>query len=1177
MRLSKLEIKGFKSFGEKAVVHFNEGVTAIVGPNGCGKSNVIDAIRWVLGEQSTKALRSEKMENIIFNGTKDKKASQLAEVSLTFENTKNILPTAYTQITITRKLYRSGESEYRLNDVPCRLKDITDLFLDTGIGSDSYAIIELKMIDEIIVNKEHSRRALFEEAAGISKYKLRKKQTFSKLNDTEADLSRVEDLLFEIKKNLKVLENQAKKAEKYQWLKEQYKNLSVQLASVKIAGFRELLSRLSLQEENINRDVIAINTEIELNEAQIQHLKLDFLHQEKNLSVQQKATNDFINEIRNYENENKLKNQQLKFLQEKIKRLELEKEKDYQQLNHIQYNKNRLNAEFETEHEKLLILQKEINEQQNHIQTKKLELDKQKQNTNEIAHNAAHLNNLLHQTEKEIAVLNIQIDSFLNESAKNEKDTEIKNTELNTFTVKRQSIENDKKRLELDLQNELENEEKIQQAILQKNEDLAIANQSLMQHLRVKDAKENEHKLTKSLVDNLEGYPQSIKFLRKNSLFDKKAPLLSDVLFCKEEYRIAIENFLEPLMNYLVVDSYHDAILAVNMLKDASVGKAGFFILDNYLESISPKKIHVKGVLALDVLEVEDKYHRLCTHLLQNVYLVDDTLEQDLNDNLIEEGITLLGKSGRFIKSKTTLFGGSVGLFEGKRIGRAKNLELLTKEIKNIHYQCQHLQNQIAEDTQRLNELKTSSRKNAIHQLQQELKQIENLYVAVESKQEQYLAFLEKSNHQQKDIQAKLIELNAQLKEKNPKLEELKYQHNSVQQTLKIAELALSTSGDDLATFTHDFNQNNIKYHQQQNKVNNLEKDIEYRQSQEKRLLQQIQSNNKDLSTTKEEETTILSNPLLLDTQILEMYEQKEEMEKGLKSLEQAYYQTRGNITDDEKKQKVLRQNKENTQQIIADLKDKRVQLKLDLNSLKERLSLEFNIDMEDLLDAELQTIETETSLKNSIEKLKAQIDDYGPINPMAMEAYQEITERFNFIEEQKKDLLTAKKSLLQTIHEIDATAKEKFMQSFLQVRENFIHVFRSLFNAEDNCDLLLTDEENPLESDINIIARPKGKRPLTINQLSGGEKTLTAIALLFSLYLLKPAPFCIFDEVDAPLDDTNIDKFNQIIRKFSSDSQFIIVSHNKKTISYTDIVYGVTMPEQGVSKLVAVDLRDFE
>lgn len=312
------------------------------------------------------------------------------------------------------------------------------------------------------------------------------------------------------------------------------------------------------------------------------------------------------------------------------------------------------------------------------------------------------------------------------------------------------------------------------------------------------------------------------------------------------------------------------------------------------------------------------------------------------------------------------------------------------------------------------------------------------------------------------------------------------------------------------------------------------------------------------------------------DENLLEMYEQKETLEKGTAEAEQEYYAWRNAITEREAEVSKLRQQKDRTEAIENELKDERNNLKIELNALRERLSVEFNIDINDLLEIEVNEAESEDDIREKTEKMKRQLDDFGAINPMAVEAYNEMNERHTFIQTQKKDLAEAKASLLATIQEIDDTAKDKFMNAFILVRENFIKVFRSLFNEEDSCDLTLTDPERPLESDIDIIARPKGKRPLSINQLSGGEKTLTATAILFSLYLLKPAPFCIFDEVDAPLDDTNIDKFNNIIRKFSAESQFIIISHNKRTIACTDIVYGVTMVEQGISRVVPVDLREF-
>ncbi len=433
MQLTRLEIKGFKSFGDKITINFNEGVTAIVGPNGCGKSNVVDAIRWVLGEQSTRMLRSEKMDNVIFNGSKSRKAANLAEVSLTFDNTKNILPTDFSQVTLTRRLYRTGESEYRLNDVQCRLKDITDLFLDTGIGADSYSIIELKMIDEIITNKEGSRRNLFEEASGISKYKLRKKQTFSKLKDTEADLERVEDLLFEIEKNLKTLENQAKKTERYYRIKEQYKSLSIMLASFRIVAFSGSLKKIEEQEQKHKVDKSGIVTLIDNHEAILQQQKLDSLTKEKNLSVQQKATNEFVGKIRAYESDKKLHNEQLKFQQDKETRLTEELERDKTQLNHVLYNLKRLAEEKAQEDINLQTVQLQLADLKATVDELRLKQSESRNELNEITGVNTRLQNQVYKTEKDLDILQIQQQALEQESQRNMEDTTNKEVELSHF------------------------------------------------------------------------------------------------------------------------------------------------------------------------------------------------------------------------------------------------------------------------------------------------------------------------------------------------------------------------------------------------------------------------------------------------------------------------------------------------------------------------------------------------------------------------------------------------------------------------------------------------------------------------------------------------------------------------------------------------------------------------
>ncbi|MBK0379087.1 chromosome segregation protein SMC [Mucilaginibacter segetis] len=1178
MQLTQLEIKGFKSFGDKITINFNEGVTAIVGPNGCGKSNVVDAIRWVLGEQSTRMLRSEKMDNVIFNGTKGRKAANLAEVSLTFDNTKNILPTDFSQVTLTRRLYRTGESEYRLNDVQCRLKDITDLFLDTGVGADSYAIIELKMIDEIINNKEGSRRNLFEEASGISKYKLRKKQTFNKLKDTEADLERVEDLLFEIEKNLKTLENQAKKTERYYRLKDQYKQLSLSLASFRISGFSTTLAAIEDKEQRQHVEKTGIVAQIDTLEAALQQQKLDSLTKEKNLAAQQKASNEFTAKIRAYESEKRIKNEQLKHQQDKESRLKDELERDNNQYKHVQYNIKRLSEEKLQEDENLLNITQRVTELKAAVDELRASQTDARNELNELNSVNNRLQNQVYKTEKDIEILNIQQQALEQESVRNMEDATNKEVELSHFNKVVAELDYRSEGLKNEYELAVEAENKLQEQLAETESELKTINESIAAESRKLDAKQNEYNLTKSMVDNLEGFPESIRFLKKNTNWAKNITLFSDILFCKEEYRIAIENYLEPLMNYYVVNTYDEAIAAINLLSNSSKGRAQFFILDNYKdrEAPAPPAAALEDAIpALSVIEVDTRYKPLCNHLLQNVYLVNDHTEHDINNTPVNDGVVLIGKSGKFNKSKHTMAGGSVGLFEGKRIGRAKNLDNLLKEIKKAETSIAALRSRNDELQARSTALKASGKASELRQKQFELNQLNTELVTVKTKQEQYQAFIENSLNRKQDIAVRIDTIKNDILTLKPQLAEFRTQ-KEIQNNLMLDKQQSFNELNELVTVqSNGYNQENIRFHQQQNKVSGLVKDLEYRESQLENLDIRIRQNTAELEKVKLLIKENLQQTGDSDEDLLEMYEQKEQLEKGTHETEQEYYAWRAKITENENEILQLRHKKDAAESIENELKDERNNLKLELNALKERLSVEFNVDITDLPEVAEDNESTEEDIRGRTEKLKRQLDDFGAINPMAVEAYNEMNERHSFIQAQKKDLAEAKASLLATIQEIDDTAREKFMSAFTMVRENFIKVFRSLFNEEDSCDLTLSDPEHPLESEIDIIARPKGKRPLSINQLSGGEKTLTATAILFSLYLLKPAPFCIFDEVDAPLDDTNIDKFNNIIRKFSKESQFIIISHNKRTIACTDIVYGVTMVEQGVSRVVPVDLRE--
>ncbi|MCS5489305.1 chromosome segregation protein SMC [Algoriphagus limi] len=1177
MLLSKLEIKGFKSFGDRMVINFDKGITGVVGPNGCGKSNVVDAIRWVLGEQKTRMLRSDKMENVIFNGTKNRKPSNLAEVSLTFENTKNLLPTEYTHVTITRRYYRSGESEYQINGVTCRLKDITNLFMDTGINSNSYAIIELKMIDELLNDKNNSRRELFEEAAGISKFKTRKKETLRKLEDTDADLDRVEDLLFEIEKNLKSLEKQARQASKYFEIKAEYKTASINLAKKSIEKYTQSLldNNRKIQEETDRK--LQIQTQIADQEALLSQLKTELIAKEKLLASRQRTLNEHVNKIRSFESEKKIKNERLRFLEDRSQKLREQIEADRKSNDRAGFSIRSLQQEMESA-EKLLAEKefivselREAYDSQKLIQTEKQQQQKSLQTRYE------QLKERVYQLNKDLEIKQIQLSTLKQELERTSSDDSNQEASLVDFEAKM-----------VDIKHELDQEIKEFEVLKSKQEDLdqkieessrviEMIREELTTTSRKLDSKQNEYNLTKSLVENLEGFPEAIKFLKKNSTWAKDVPLLSDLLTTDEKYRVTIENYLEGYMNYYVVETEAQAIAAIQLLSDASRGKANFFVLEHFERfKPSPTKLFSNAIAATEIIEFDVKYSRLINFILDNVYIV----QGDYKDFPTDSEAVFISESGKFTKRQFSLSGGSVGLFEGKRIGRAKNLEKLDKEIKDLNKKVSATRANLDQKLSELSKLKEISFKKQIEEKQAQLNELNQSYVSIRTKKEQLAELLSSNANKREDILDRIAELEESLTDIQPTLLDERAEFESLAQDLDILTEEVEKESQVLSEKSQAYNQENILYHQQLNRVNSLNQEIEFKQNAYESSKERIEKSQQELMHLDSEIRSLLENNEVQDEELIELYAEKEGIEQGVTEAEKDYYGSRGLIDETDQKIRSLQKSKESHDLLLQELQQSINEIKLKMTSMKERLSVEFELDLDQLmeenpaLDQEFVDF-SEEDLRNLVQKHKDKLEKIGPINPMAMEAYDEIKERHTFIQSQKEDLVKAKESLLTTISEIDQVAKETFLDAFGKIKENFVKVFRSLFTEQDDCDIKLTDPDNPLESSIEIMAKPKGKRPLTINQLSGGEKTLTATSLLFAIYLLKPAPFCIFDEVDAPLDDANIDKFNQIIQKFSEESQFIIVTHNKRTMASTDIIYGITMIEAGVSRVVPVDLRE--
>ncbi|MFN8436375.1 MAG: chromosome segregation protein SMC [Cytophagales bacterium] len=1175
MQLSRLEIKGFKSFGDKVTINFNEGITGIVGPNGCGKSNVVDSIRWVLGEQRTRALRSDKMENIIFNGTKNRKALQMAEVSITFDNNKGILPTEYTQVTITRRYYRSGESEYLLNGVVCRLKDVQSIFLDTGIGPDSYAIIELKMIDDLLNDKDGSRRELFEEAAGIAKFKIRRKQTLKKLEDTDADLARVEDLLFEIEKNLKSLEKQAKQAEKYYGLKNEYKELSVELAKITVSQFKANFDKIQqrIQDEKVVRT--QFEAQIAQKDAEIEKEKLGLVSKEKLVQSRQKAVNEIVNKIRQYESEKKIKNERLRNLTERSNFLNEQLVSDKKSNERAEFSIKSLSDEKSSIEKQTFELEAIVDELKNNLDEVKIELQTLQEQYEDANKALREKKDLSYNATKNVEIARVQLVTLKQELERMQSDSSEQTAGLADFQNKIEQLSKEisiKNNMLSDLQ---EREEQIQDHIASLEIDIENIKNNLAKDTRSLDSKQNEFNLTKSLVENLEGFPEAVKFLKKNVEWVKEAPLLSDIIFTQENYRQLIENYLEPYMNYYVLETSEDAVKSINLLSDSAKGKANFFVLSSFKNFIPKEYKNLENCTpALSIVEFEEKHKQLFEFLLEQVYIYSGN-QDSIPDK--HEGV-FITENGKLVKRKYSYSGGSVGLFEGKRIGRAKNLEKLEKDILTLTHNISIHSSELTQKQSVMAELKQSTKKPLIENLVKELTLLNNELITYSTKKEQVDKLLEDSSYKKENILEKIYHFEEELAKYEPhtqatekQLQDLEIQLNELHESYKKAQ----KTHDEKSTY---YNQQNISFLQLSNKLKSTEQEIEFKIQSLENSKERIDKSKAEIAKIDEEIKLIIETTDVQDDELVEMYREKEAVEQAMGEAEKEYYSSRGIIDTLEKEAKEFQKSKDNIDTLLNELNLSLNESVLGFTSVKERLKVEFELDIDQIIansEDFSPNFSAEIDLRAKVEQVKLQMERIGPINPMAMEAYNEISERHIFITTQKDDLINAKNSLKQTIAEIDTVARETFMDAFTRIRENFIKVFRSLFSEEDSCDLKLVNPNDPTESDIDIIAKPKGKRPLTINQLSGGEKTLTAISLLFSIYLLKPAPFCIFDEVDAPLDDANIDKFNNIIRKFSDESQFIIVTHNKRTMASTDVIYGVTMIEQGVSRVVPVDLRE--
>ena len=1176
MRLKSLEIKGFKSFADKTIVSFDDNITGIVGPNGCGKSNIVDSIRWVIGEQKISHLRSENLDSLVFNGSKTRSASGLAEVSLTFENTKNLLPTEFSTVTVTRKFYKSGESEYRLNDVQCRLKDIQNLFMDTGISTDSYAIIELGMVDDLIKDKDNARRRMLEQAAGISIYKTRKKEAKLKLDATEQDLARIEDLLFEINNQLKALESQAKKAEKYQEIKNDYREVSIELAKASLEGFNLTYKELNEQQDIETDKKIKLEAEIAGEEATLEQEKLTFIEKEKALQAMQHAFNEMVQTVRSKENDKNLSVQRLEHLKEKESSLKDFLQKAGGQLKGIDESIAFTTMQVGEEEIALTGLSEQLEQHRQQVDAKRNILDEKRRHLDTLRGEYQQIQRSQFDAEKKVAVADTSVQNLQRVIGQIEDERKQREEQRHHLDNDRMLKEKELDIKKVDLEQLQHHQENTKDQILQTQALLDGLRNDLAEENRKLDAKKNEHDLLKSMIDSMEGYPDSVKFLHDNINWNHQSPILSDVLYVNEEYRTALENVLEPYLSYYVVNDLQEGLQAVRLLDENKKGKANFFLLNKLNDAPFVETHHhasLEGAIpALSVVEVEEKYKKLAEHLLSNVFIADS---EDALQN--SNGFVVIEKNGKYVKGKYSLTGGSVGLIEGKKIGRVKNLEKLQEEINAQSVIVELLRSEIQSRHNEVIAFNEDLRETTIRDTEKEIQQLTNEVFSLHNK-------LENLHSMQNNSHLRLEELQLQMQQTHSSVEGVRNQLGQFNEQFQLntarlteAEEAFKITEKDYDETSRQYNEFNLNVTKQQSKISGLKQELEFKGNQLNELKNQIESNTAQLSETL---SNIEQSALLLkeiEDGLLQIMHSKEEEERKLNEADQAYYNFRNQLSEKESEIRHKVKDKEQVEHMLAAIKDKLNELKLQLAGMKERLNVEFRINLDDILGEERLGVVPVEELQEKADRMKKRLENLGDVNPTAIEAFTEMKKRYDFIVEQRNDLVSAKESLLKTIEEVEITANQKFLDTFHLVRENFHKVFKTLFTDDDQCDLVLEKPDDIAETGIDVIAKPKGKRPASLSQLSGGERTLTATALLFAIYLIKPAPFCILDEVDAPLDDANVGKFTNMIRQFSENSQFIIVTHNKMTMSTVDVIYGVTMQEPGVSRLVPVDFRNLE
>jgi len=1189
--LSKLEIFGFKSFADKMLVEFDDGMTAIVGPNGCGKTNIVDAVRWVIGEQKPSVLRSSTMENVIFNGTKDRKPLGYAEVSLTIQNNKGILPSEYTEIKISRRCFRDGTSNYLLNGVNCRLKDITALFMDTGMGSDAYSVIELKMVNEILSHRTQDRRKMFEEAAGITRYKERRREALYKLEVARENLTEAN---IEIRNRQRTVAAYERIAQKQQEAKE----VSERLKEFEIDYHTRSLSKLidetrvvehSLKEKENEREKLQVK--LNDNEAIIDKYKIELDESEKRLNFSRDRLNYINLKINEVQTSISIAEQRITYLNENIERFSREKIEIQRDISRLKQAKSGNEEKIHVLKNALRLMEESCNTKKSavenielRVKTSKDELKDltikhssgakellEKQNDYEIIKTKleAQLERCERLTGENIECIN-KISGFEKQKNVLEKEISAKKDECTSLYREFTEMKKLKEKLQEDVS-------KLERDIIYRESEIEKLKQKAEFHQK--------------LCESFEDYTQGIQYLVKERN-EKNAGLVIDKLEVEDKFRAAIEAALGEISNYLIVNDENAASLLIDLLHSGDKGKVTFIIKENLYKNTFfnlfqdefPEILNQRGVYgwADRFIKCPDEYWPLFRYLLDEYIIVEDiaTARELSQDNFIKF-ITLDGDiiTGTFIRA-----GGKTNI-ETLKLGREKLIIELKTQVKTF-------QTSLEGDMLRLDDLKNQLIEINMEPVEGELAKLQSKIIndqgqvnQLEYQQKQTNLFVDANNREIEELNR----INSEYKTKIDSLiSEIEKSENSkyqLEKELNHFTTELENLADNLSIKREEYNSYNIEITKAKAELINMENDIIRTDEIISSKLNNIETRTFECNEYENETRRLLND--------LEVYSESgiSGSKPKLKLLEteragidadfsyiRSEYEAKRSLVDRvEQEQKQLRIERDDIIEFIHKNEMQLTKDRIEIKEHKEKIKEEYDIDII-YNEFEDNTIFDFIRTKSEIDRLKNKLRQLGGSGQLELGIYEQEKAELERMLEQKNDLMMAEQDLIKLIDDLNITAQQKFTDTFELIRKNFMGIFRELFMEGDEADLKLvidSDNPDPLDAKIDIIAKPRGKRPQLIDLLSGGEKTLTAIALLFAIYQVKPSPFCILDEVDAPLDDANIDRFIKIIRKFSEDTQFIIVTHNKRTMEAADSMYGITMAEQGVSTIVNVKFND--